>query len=393
MLNLVRKSLQMELHIFKEILTKLGIGKRLYDNITKSAFVQNRIKVSPKVFKFLVDSMNQEFYTDNDERLKTWNGGRILAIDGSPYTLPYSKELIKKYGITQNQFETGVVQARVSVLYDIENKMFLDGLLVPMEIGEREVAVNHLNYCNQNDLIIYDRGYPGFGFILEHKRRNINFLFRCKLNFSNDIRKFVASDKWDDIIEMIPSDHKSFKGKSYKKDTRVTVRLVKVFLNTGEIEVLITTLLDNEKYPIEIFKELYYKRWGIEKGIDVQKNKIQVLNFSGYTDISIQQDFYCALFVGNLQSLLAEDLDEEIKEKYGHRKFDYKINTSISIGILKTKIIELFLSEDPENLLKEIKKILLDYIEPIRPGRNYERKVKYRNRKKPTVTKNYKNNL
>jgi hypothetical protein len=42
------------------------------------------------------------------------------------------------------------------------------------------------------------------------------------------------------------------------------VRLVTVTLNTGEYEVLVTSLADELTYPNELFKELYYLRWGIE---------------------------------------------------------------------------------------------------------------------------------
>ena len=35
-------------------------------------------------------------------------------------------------------------------------------------------------------------------------------------------------------------------------------------LATGELEVLVTTLLDETTYPTQEFKELYHYRWGIE---------------------------------------------------------------------------------------------------------------------------------
>ena len=384
----------MELHIFKEILTKLGIGKRLFDNITKSAFVQNRMKVSPKVFKHLLHAMNEEFYTDNDERVKLWNGFRLLAVDGSRYTLPIVDKLVKFYGSVKNQYETTLVHARASIMYDVENKMVIDGYLEPMDQGERDIALKHLDYCIPNDLIIYDRGYPSFDFVFEHVKRNINCLIRCKHDFSQATKEFVSSEKKEDIIEMEPRKGMLLKGKAYNKSSRIKVRLIKVVLESGEIEVLLTTLLDKERYRIHLFKELYNKRWGIEKNYDIQKNKIQVENFSGYSDTSIQQDFYCSLFIGNLQSLLIGELEEEVKEKYGERKLEYKINENLSIGFLKNKIIELFLSKKPEIVLEELKLLLLQHVEPIRPGRKNARNMeKFRKRKKPVIKKNWKNNI
>ena len=58
----------------------------------------------------------------------------------------------------------------------------------------------------------------------------------------------------------------------------VKVRLVRVKLPDGEVELLITSLMDIKKYPTALFKELYFKRWGIETFYDEFKNKIKVEN-------------------------------------------------------------------------------------------------------------------
>jgi hypothetical protein len=71
------------------------------------------------VFKHLSSTIISEFYTDNDLSVKLWNGFRLLAVDGSIVTLPKTKELESIYGVQTNQSETTVVQARVSVLYDV----------------------------------------------------------------------------------------------------------------------------------------------------------------------------------------------------------------------------------------------------------------------------------
>ena len=49
-------------------------------------------------------------------------------------------------------------------------------------------------------------------------------------------------------------------------DVTITCRLVKVVLDSGEIEILCTSLLDTEKYPISVFPELYHYRWTEEEG-------------------------------------------------------------------------------------------------------------------------------
>lgn len=45
---------------------------------------------------------------------------------------------------------------------------------------------------------------------------------------------------------------------------KIEFRLVKIVLSSGEIEVLATSLLDEQQFKVEEFGELYYLRWGVE---------------------------------------------------------------------------------------------------------------------------------
>lgn len=392
MMNFLQKSLQMEIINFHKVLSDLkGLPKRII-TFSKSAFVQNRQKISPEIFKHLLNVFNNEFYTNNELNVKLWNGYRLLATDGSLITLPITDELKEKYGELRNQHETSLVSARCSIMYDIENKMVLDGILSPKKTGERALALRHLQYCTVNDLIIYDRGYPSFDFIYEHEQLHLNYIIRVKTSWSEVIKKFVHFGENSELAELKPGKNSSLKDKAYDKNSKQLIRLVKVELDNGEVEVLITSLKDHEQYPDNIFKDLYFKRWGVETYYDVLKNKLQLENFSGYSDISIQQDFNVLLFLSNLQSLIVKEVDEDISEKYSERKFEYQVNNNLSLGFMKNRIIELFLCEEPENILEELKNLFIEHVEPKRPGRKNKREVdKYRTRKKPIILKNYKN--
>ena len=160
---MLKKSLSLEIENFLSFLKIKSTSK-----FTKSAFVQARMKIKPEVFKHLSNSLINEFYTDNDLAIKKWNGFRLLAVDGSSITLPITKELRQLYGEAKNQTSTGVVQARCSVIYDVENNYVLEGKLAPLKKGERQLALSHLCHCKTGDLIIYDRGYPSYSFIYDH---------------------------------------------------------------------------------------------------------------------------------------------------------------------------------------------------------------------------------
>ena len=67
---------------------------------------------------------------------------------------------------------------------------------------------------------------------------------------------------------------------------------MRVELETGEVEVLLTDLVDSQKYPEEDFKALYHERWTVEEGIKTAKCKIEVENWTRKTVHSVYQDFH-----------------------------------------------------------------------------------------------------
>lgn len=134
MVNFLTKSLSLEIENFVRQLKK---DVATITPFTKSAFVQCRKKISPDVFRHLSTLLTKEFYTDNTgiERIE---GFRVLAVDGSRITLPMTHELEKCYGKTKNQSETYIIQAKVSVLYDLLNKFVIDGALANISTGEEK---------------------------------------------------------------------------------------------------------------------------------------------------------------------------------------------------------------------------------------------------------------
>ncbi len=120
---------------------------------------------------------------------------------------------------------------------------------------------------------------------------------RMRLNFSQVVLDFVQSGKYSQIVEKQPGTNTHIKGKPYGRNDSLKVRLLRIVLADGEIEVLATSLLDSQKYVLEIFKELYFKRWKIETYYDELKNKLQTEDFSDHSNQSILQDFYSSLFV------------------------------------------------------------------------------------------------
>jgi hypothetical protein len=194
---------------------------------------------------------------------------------------------------------------------------------------------------------------------------------------------------------MYPERDGPFKDKGYNRKSSIQVRLLRVELPGGETEILITTLLDSRKYPAKLFMKLYFMRWGVETFYDELKNKLKVEHFSGYSDITIQQDLYCAVFISNLQSVIVGSLKDELAVINQGRQHDYKVNANLSYGFLKNRVLELLYQKAPlDKVVSELEELFLKHTIPIRNNRRNERNTqKYRYMDKPFITKNQKDSL
>ena len=366
------------------------------ESVTASAYTQARANLSHRIFIDLnKDGFADAFYSVED--YETYKGHRLLAIDGSKIRLPDNKRVREEFGTIRfkNQNTEGHYTGGLcSVFYDVLNENAVDGILSSGNDNEIRLAKEHLKFCNKNDLILLDRNYPGYELFAEILAKNAHFVVRCSSNAFKVVEDFIAREDLEDtIVSLVPSKDHLPKVKQGLLPPEIKIRLVKVELNTGEIEILATSLLDQTKYTTEDFYELYNMRWGIETFYDRLKNNLSLENFTGETPESVKQDFYATILFANLESELTSDADEELMEESSQHKNKKKVNKNISYNVIKEKIFMLLFCNkvDYDEETKALHDIFKMNPTPIRPNRSYPRNtstrraLNYHTRKKKMV--------
>ena len=97
--------------------------------------------------------------------------------------------------------------------------------------------------------------------------------------------------------------------------------------------MLVTSLLDESTYPSEVFKELYHLRWGIEGFYALLKERLNLENFSGKSAISVRQDFYAAIFIAGLESILTQEADLKLAKKSKDNVLNQTVNNMVSFNL------------------------------------------------------------
>ena len=369
LLNLVKGSLQEELDHFFKIINDTDLPERV---VTKSAFTLARKKLQYSALQTLNQEAVDFFYTQPAVRL--WRGMRLLCIDGSTVRLPTSQAITEYFGtffINGNS----CAMARISQLYDPLNQITIDGVIAPKSEGERALAVQHCEHITKNDLILMDRGYHAFWLFALMLSKEANFCCRVPLTVWTAVKNFHASGKPEQRITIEPSVVSLMQCEKLGiSSSPITLRLIRVTLENGGPEILMTSLLNETLYPQEIFKCLYHQRWGVEESYKTIKCRVQLENFTGLSVLAIYQDFYAKLLITNLAAIMSWQAQRVVDGKSEHKKYRYKVNLSQTIARLKDSLVFLFIKGDITKLLTKLLHLCIITVDPIRPGRSYPRK-------------------
>lgn len=369
-----------------------SISRELYDydktiDVTSSAFVQQRDKITPEMFRYIFQAYNQ--MADDTKR---HNGYRLLAVDGSDINIAKNPE---SETYMENGDSEGFNQFHINAMYDILNKTYFDCIIQPKpkcnEMGACTEMV--LNNTFDKAILLADRGYGSLN-LLEtiHRTEGLDYLFRIKNDWLTEIKNLPMKEFDTEITFELRTtatkeDKELFaKGKAkwisgeskfgkYKKSTtwhyespfRMTLRIVRFKITDTTYETIVTSL-NRFEFPLEAIKALYHKRWSIETSFRELKYAIGLVNFHAKKESSIKQEIFARLILYNfceritLQVVIRQDND---------RKWAYQVNYTMAIHICRD-YYRHHSNEPPPDVENKIARHIL----PVRPDRTDKRKMK-----------------
>jgi hypothetical protein len=370
------KSLQLHLH---EFFARLAHGAAARA-ASPGAWTQARAKLRHTAFIELNEAAVLAPLEAAPAALARWQGHRLLALDSSLLRLPASAEVWAHFGGQEAANQSGpcgvrVAQARLSVLYDVLNRLGLDAQMGSFATGEVALATTQLGALRASDLVLVDRGYAGYEFFAQIAAHGAHFVGRCPRRSFAIVAELFARDEANVSRTVTLSAPASARAAGLP--AQMQVRFVSVRLSTGELEVLATSLLEAERHPVGSFLELYGRRWEIETYYGVLKGRLELENFSGQSVEAVLQDVHAAVFLSNLESVIAAQAAPALPVAgEGGRQHAAAINRAVSFHALKSRAIELLLGPAPvEEVLGELRALFLANPVSVRPHRQPPRRA------------------
>jgi hypothetical protein len=348
--------------------------------VTASAYRQARQKVQPEVFVYLNAVACEEYYRryGAEGEVVLWHGQRVLGVDGSYLNLPDSDETRREFSVQTNQHEGGEqVQALASVLYDLRNDLGLSAAVGPKQAEKTLLFGTHLAATQAGDVVVGDRAYADYSVMATLVARQCHFVIRLPRQSFTEVNAFWAASDQERVVTLGVTAKTRAYVAEHHWPTTLQVRLVKVVLASGDVEVLGTDLLDAQTYPAAEFKAVYGWRWQHETYHDRLKNIFEVERFSGKSVQAIKQDFYGVVFLATLESILRKPAQAALTAHGEARECRYapQVNRAVSYVTVLEHIVQLLSDprRSPASTLAAVERLLLTTPTRQRPGRQVKR--------------------
>ena len=357
-------------------------GVKFMDGVyaTKQAFSKQRQFVNPEHIREYYDETVEELV--NSGELETFKGMHVVGIDGMRVACENTPDLIAEFGCSGSK--KNACTALTSVAYDLVERISYDCQIGSYSLSERTLLGKHLDklasFEGEEFLIVADRGYPSYDLMGTLADGGFSFVLRLGENWSNIISCLNDINDKDFLFE--------HEGKTY------SIRALKIELSDGKYEYLATDL-DRETLSLEEAKHIYSLRWNIETFYGFLKTELELENFSGKTVNAVKQEFYATMTIANICLCFINDADTVIAEQDSSKRvYEHQANRRQCVGQIVPAFLECIFTDSKrkrDRLWKDVERYCQRFSEPIRPGRNPQRKLPrdkkfYANARKPALS-------
>ena len=329
--------------------------------VSAEAFCKARQKIPSEMILALVHHAAQQFdlYFGDLFRVK---GHRLFAVDGMKMQATRSDELFDVLGWHASGYNP---QMLVSTLYNVVSGVPHDLRIAPTHTSERAELYPMLDFLQEGDILIIDRGYHSFCLIAELRLRKVHFVMRLPAGTFKAVERFVADGGTVGWVTISPPRR--------LRNSQAAIR-VRVLVHPGKglKPVVLITDLKEAEFSWQEIDELYHLRWPVEEFYKLEKGDyLGQKQFHSKSYDGLKQEVYAfALFVSITRAFTAASA-EAAGVRYDH------IYQKTAILAVADYLTRLLLEEGEDELRSNIafllERIGRTLVRP-RPGRSFQRR-------------------
>jgi hypothetical protein len=359
------------------------------DTPSKSAFFQQRQKLLPETFPYLLDQFNSHFPLGLYK--EKYN---LVAADGCEFNIARNPVDADTFHPPNGKSTKGFNMLQTVALYDLISKRYLDCVIQPSRNKNEFRAICDLmdSYPYEgNPIFIGDRGFSSYNLFAHAKCNSRLFLVRAKdINVRRLLNLETLPDFIDTSVEIILTRTNSKKKRKYPEmaeqyryigadvdfdyiepgscdEFPISLRIVRIISPEGVLVSMITNLPPEEFSTDEIML-LYRMRWDIETSFRDLKHTIGTTNFHSKKFDFIVQEIWTRLILFNFCSIITMN----VIISQGDTKHVYQVNFAMAM-----KICHNFIRRREHDSTPNVEALIGSFTLPIRLGRTYPRQHRF----------------
>lgn len=347
--------------------------------VAPSSIVQARERLGDEPLRWLFERTGATWGHESARR-HAWRGLAIYGADGTTVRIPDSPENREHFGAAGSRDSTsGYPLVRLVTLMALRSHILAGAQFGAYETAEGPLAEKLWPLVPDQSVTIVDRGFLSARTLIGLERGGIqrHWLTRARSDLARTrIERFAEGDE---LVEMKVSDEARRRDPSMP--TMWRMRAIRYQRRGFAPQVLLTSLLDPQRYPAAEIVALYHERWEIELGYNEVKRTMlrREETTRSKSPRGVAQELWGLAIAYNLVRYEAERVAEQAGVS----------PTRISFVAALTFIESALRSWGTDNLGRAPKRLinlredLSHYVLPERRARSYKREVKIKMSKYP----------
>jgi hypothetical protein len=266
--------------------------------VASSSISEARTRLTSSPIQWLFNKVADTWADDDSAR---WHGLSLYGIDGSHQRVADSKVVADHFGRPSGRTAGGYPQLRFVALMNLTTRLLAGAAVGPWSKGELSLATDLWDRIPDKSLTIVDRGFLSYLVILYVRSMGTerHFLTRAKSTTKYRTKQPLSDGSAIVVLEAPQGVKNDLPDPSTHE---LELRAIAYHHSGGKAGVLLTTLLDVEKYPAGAIIAVYHKRWELEIGFDEIKTHMLARKeaLRSHTVDGVLQEFWGILLAYNL---------------------------------------------------------------------------------------------
>ena len=341
--------------------------------VCKSAVAQARQRLGAEPLKALFE-ISARVWTEQDCKQYLFKGLSLFAVDGTTLKTSDTPAHREHFGaqVYPSKRVSGYPQVRSVTLTAIPTHLIRNATFGPYDVNEMLYAREILDSIPDDSLTAFDKGFLSAEILcaLTTAGSNRHFVIPAKANTKWEIVEGTAEDA---VVIMRVSPQARKKCPNLPETSRV--RAITVIDQSARRHVLLTSLFDRRRYKASDIAQCNARRWHIETSYRELKQSLlgKALTLRSKTINGVYQEIWGALTAYNLVRL------EMAKAALAVKCEPTEISFIRAFHVIQYELHWLAVTRAQgkiPDLLKRLRKRLVDLLNEERPGRKFDRAVK-----------------